>query len=416
MGSMALQPLPSSTPLTPDETCPEGVLIEADDENQDGLLEPEEIISSQAVCNGVDAPFIQWVSEAYLPDEVCPEGGIRTYAWQDIDENGIFDPGFDLLSKKVCSAMEHPAKLDSTRWSPRRSLPGDPECPNGGFMVLGGRDLNRDGILDPEETTMSQLICNGSDALTTLSQVLPPSPNPEVCPAGGTELQLGLDLNDGILDPEEVQTSTTLCTAETPPTSLIETFAIPPGVYLPSPDINRGAAGTAVAEGRDRQLVEISTTPDVFKFLIRLGYNANGHAVTLAIPESGPLQQFSIDPSQSPTEVSLSTYNLAGLNGEDIQSAASYIGFETPDYDRLYVLTTGGELKAFELHLSDATNETSLTNNADLRELSTFAATGSSRRDFKSAFFWRPRFQSFARCGHRKQLGRCCARCSVWGR
>ena len=76
-------------------------------------------------------------------------------------------------------------------------------------------------------------------------------------------------------------------TAETPPTSLIETFAIPPGNYLPSPDIVvRGDAGTAVA-GRERQLAEISTTTDVFKFLIRLGYNANGHAVTLAILRAG---------------------------------------------------------------------------------------------------------------------------------
>ena len=88
--------------------------------------------------------------------------------------------------------MERPAKLDSTHWSPRlRSLPGDPECLNGGLMILGGRDLNRDGILDPEETTMSQLICNGSDALPTLSQVLPLSLTPKYVRLEALSFSLG---------------------------------------------------------------------------------------------------------------------------------------------------------------------------------------------------------------------------------
>ena len=38
--------------------------------------------------------------------------------------------------------MEHPAKLDSTLVTTVEILLGDPECLNGGLMILQGRDLN----------------------------------------------------------------------------------------------------------------------------------------------------------------------------------------------------------------------------------------------------------------------------------
>ena len=102
----------------------------------------------------------------------------------------------------------------------------------------------------------------------------------------------------------------------------------------------RGDAGTAVAEGRERQLAELSTTTDVFKFLIRLGYNANGHAVTLAIPESGPPTVHD-RPFSIPDRGKLSTAPTASPGSMVRISVRGelYQFFETPDYDRLYVST-----------------------------------------------------------------------------
>ena len=138
------------TTLAPDESCPAGgVLIEAGlDEDQDGLLIPEEIISSQVVCNGVDAPYTQWLSEPYAPDETCPEGGIKMVAWQDVNDDAIYDPGLDLSVHEsiLCHGAPGEAGFDALIRA-IEIAPGSPECAAGGIQLDGGRDLNRNGSL-----------------------------------------------------------------------------------------------------------------------------------------------------------------------------------------------------------------------------------------------------------------------------
>ena len=104
---------------------------------------------------------------------------------------------------------------------------------------------------------MTQLLCNAEDALPFLSQTVVLNPDPEGCPAGGTQLQLGPDTNlNGILDPEEIATETAICTAETPPETRIETVTLPGGLYLPLPFIvTRGQSETVVVEPGDHELL-----------------------------------------------------------------------------------------------------------------------------------------------------------------
>ena len=75
--------------------------------------------------------------------------------------------------------------------------------------------------------------------------------DPEGCPAGGTQLQLGPDTNlNGILDPEIATLERYLHHAETPPQTRIETVTLPGGLpLLIHPFIvTRGQSETVVVE------------------------------------------------------------------------------------------------------------------------------------------------------------------------
>ena len=360
------------TTLAPDESCPAGgVLIEAGlDEDQDGLLIPEEIISSQVVCNGVDAPYTQWLSEPYAPDETCPEGGIKMVAWQDVNDDAIYDPGLDLSVHEsiLCHGAPGEAGFDALIRA-IEIAPGSPECAAGGIQLDGGRDLNRNGSLEADEITMTQLLCNAEDALPFLSQTVVLNPDPEGCPAGGTQLQLGPDNNlNGILDPEEIATETAICTAETPPETRIETVTLPGGLYLPRPFIvTRGQSETVVVEPGDHELLINTSYLESYETLVNLGFNEQGEIIVLAIPSTGPIDALRVNHYQDGGTVTQEVRPFLGLTGDDIASISAYLAPDSPELNRLYVLLTSGELRGYTLFNATPNNESLIATNQDIR-------------------------------------------------
>jgi hypothetical protein len=109
-----------------------------------------------------------------------------------------------------------------------------PSCGNGGVVVISGLDLNDNGLLDSDEATASQVICNGLDGSdgsdgsngvdgkdgvngtnghNSLAKVIAPiDGGGSSCPNGGVSLVTGLDLNDnGMLEVTEAQHSKDVC-------------------------------------------------------------------------------------------------------------------------------------------------------------------------------------------------------------
>ena len=74
-------------------------------------------------------------------------------------------------------------------------------CKTGGVAVRTGEDTNHDGLLDPEEVTSTSFVCARPSQLVRVREE-PMSPN---CGNGGTAIETGPDLdNNGMLDAGEI--------------------------------------------------------------------------------------------------------------------------------------------------------------------------------------------------------------------
>jgi hypothetical protein len=100
--------------------------------------------------------------------------------------------------------------LGDTLMDTRAEPPGE-NCPEGGILLMLGPDENRDGLLEPDEVTQQEYICNGYNPGVPLA-VTTDEPPGDNCAYGGTRLDVGNDVDqDGLLDPEEVSETIYLC-------------------------------------------------------------------------------------------------------------------------------------------------------------------------------------------------------------
>lgn len=91
---------------------------------------------------------------------------------------------------------------------------GDTDCPYGGVLVETGIDENGNGVLDSTEVDESQKVCNGapgSDGNISLVDISS-EPAGANCTIGGLRIDAGLDLdNDGLLDNDEITATEYVC-------------------------------------------------------------------------------------------------------------------------------------------------------------------------------------------------------------
>ena len=87
------------------------------------------------------------------------------------------------------------------------------ECPNGGFSLDTGIDMNGNGILDAPEVSRTEMVCNGQDGLMSLIS-MGDEPTGDSCALGGKRFEYGLDDNrNGILESAEIDGTSYACNA-----------------------------------------------------------------------------------------------------------------------------------------------------------------------------------------------------------
>ncbi|MEI7745532.1 MAG: S8 family serine peptidase, partial [Chloroflexota bacterium] len=144
------------------------------------------------------------------PGAHCVMGGIHVVSGYDDNNNGVLDPGEIISSTYVCNGTRALVLVTT--------LPPGPSCPAGGSLIQGGMDANGNGVLDPSEVTSTSTACNGVNGLNSLVKVTK-EPAGAICAAGGEKIESGLDLNrDGILQPGEVTSTAYVCDGTTGPT------------------------------------------------------------------------------------------------------------------------------------------------------------------------------------------------------
>jgi hypothetical protein len=95
-------------------------------------------------------------------------------------------------------------------------------CPNGGITIQTGIDANNDQLLNDEEVSREQFICNGAAAVNGSSSlssllVIQDEPIGTRCSSGGSQVNAGLDVNaNSILDATEITSTTYVCHGNSP--------------------------------------------------------------------------------------------------------------------------------------------------------------------------------------------------------
>lgn len=208
-------PLVRVDQLGPGGDCPSGgvAVHVGTDADGDGVLDDEEIESTTRVCNGTDgeaATLVRVVPEA--PGANCAVGGHAVLVGRDADRSGTLED--DEVAEVVYVCDGEPGRDAIPTLVRIEEEPAGANCANGGKLILSGPDTNGNGTLEDEEATSGSFVCNGvdgSDGQTALVHVTaePPGLN---CEHGGQAIRTGLDSNgDGVLDEEEVDTSSYVC-------------------------------------------------------------------------------------------------------------------------------------------------------------------------------------------------------------
>jgi hypothetical protein len=96
-------------------------------------------------------PSVAVATSVIPPGSTCPNGGIQVDSGIDDNGNGVLDPGEVDTSQAVCHGLD---ALVATTAEPRSI-----HCPNGGLRVDSGVDLDADDTLDSNEVLETQYVC-----------------------------------------------------------------------------------------------------------------------------------------------------------------------------------------------------------------------------------------------------------------
>src|SRR5512133_699999 len=89
--------------------------------------------------------------------------------------------------------------------------PGE-NCPAGGVEIQSGIDSDSDGKLSSNEVTTRSFVCRPVATPAPLVNTTTLAAGNAVCPMGGVRVDVGLDLNgNGVLDANEGTKSATVC-------------------------------------------------------------------------------------------------------------------------------------------------------------------------------------------------------------
>jgi hypothetical protein len=191
------------------------------DLNEDGELSEDEITSTAFVCNGLDGQDgndgVDGTSAlvevtAVQPGEDCQNGGVLVTNGYDLNNNGTLEENEIAGSTLVCNGLNGTDGENGFNSLVKTiRIEGGDNCPNGGFIIVSGLDLNRNNILDDSEIvdTNTQYVCDGEDGKSLAIRVEYLEGENQYCGNGGYLVTIGLDQNgDGELDDSEAEDGT----------------------------------------------------------------------------------------------------------------------------------------------------------------------------------------------------------------
>ncbi len=179
------------------------------DQNGDGLLDAEEIESTSYVCQGGDGTdgatsLVSWSQEPAGAN--CPEGGYRVDTGVDDSGDGVLDTGEIDSTVYLCHGADGAESLVAVTTEPMGA-----NCPSGGQKVEVGLDDDADGVLDADEIHSTTYVCHGGDGATSLVSWTA-EPAGAHCASGGQKVDSGVDDDaDGVLDAGEVESTVYVC-------------------------------------------------------------------------------------------------------------------------------------------------------------------------------------------------------------
>lgn len=146
------------------------------------------------------------------PGVNCSDGGLKIETGIDVNENNILDTSeiqnIDFICNGESTNNGYNSLVDLI------PEPAGENCTNGGYKVVVGLDVNENNTLDTGEIQNEEYLCNGlsgDDGLNSLVDIIP-EPEGENCPNGGYIINSGVDLNsDNVLDENEIQSSVYVC-------------------------------------------------------------------------------------------------------------------------------------------------------------------------------------------------------------
>ncbi len=171
--------------------------------------------------------------------ENCSNGGIKIETGIDVNSNGFLDADEVQGTAYVCNGSDGLTSL--TNISSENE--GD-NCENGGMKIESGLDLNANGLLDPNEVTNTSYVCNGSDANNNLTKIASELSS-DNCENGGLRIESGIDSNNnGILDDDEILATAYVCNDTDGVSTLTKITTEEPGDYCAD-------GGVKIESGKD---------------------------------------------------------------------------------------------------------------------------------------------------------------------
>ncbi|HET9956111.1 MAG TPA: hypothetical protein VFQ61_16505 [Polyangiaceae bacterium] len=191
------------------------------DEDGDGELAEDEILSSTYVCNGEDGEDGANGSDMLLDVSMeaagqnCPAGGQKIQAGPDLDGNGSLSAGEVDNTSYVCNGGQGAAGVGNLVRVTDEAAGSN--CNASGVKLEIGRDVDANGELAATEVEVTRYLCNGGSAPAGLTSLVNVTAEPAGtnCVVGGQKLETGLDVDrNNTLDAAEVLQTQYLCAGE----------------------------------------------------------------------------------------------------------------------------------------------------------------------------------------------------------
>ena len=181
--------------------CPDGgVDIESGiDRNANGTLDADEVTETRTVCNGAQGAAGLVTTAIEPAGMACPGGGVRIDAGTDANGDGALAPDELASTQVVCNGdAGDPGMatlLDSS------DEPAGANCVAGGVRIDIGPDRDGNGQLDTAEVMQTKYVCHGAEGAISLVATSTEAAGAN-CPQGGIRVDSGVDTDgDGALDP-----------------------------------------------------------------------------------------------------------------------------------------------------------------------------------------------------------------------